>query len=182
MRILLASALVLVLAGTALGQTGSAPSGGAPSTGAPSTAAPPSSSAPLPATPSQRNLDTRPPATSMPPGQAAAPSSVAPEQPKSATDPRPSDQAVPPSAGKRPTPGGAGSSELSTTTTGRTGKNPMNGSLRSCLNMWETATHMSRQEWARACRRVDNRLQNLRVDADLSNLKTGTGANRRRRE
>jgi hypothetical protein len=116
----------------------------------------------------------------MPPGQATAPSAVAPTQPKSATDPRSADQATPPSAGKRPTPGGAGSSELSTT--GRTGKNPLNETLQSCLNMWDAATHMSRQEWGRACRRVENRLQNLQVDADLSNLKTGTGANRRRRE
>jgi hypothetical protein len=181
MRILLASALALVFAGTALAQTGSAPSGGAPSTGAPSTGAPPASSLPLPATPSQRNLEARPPTTSMPPGQTVAPPSVVPEQPKSATDPRSSDQSVPPSAGKRPAPGGAGSSELSTKT-GRTGKNPMNETLRSCLNMWDAATHMSRQEWARACRRVENRLQNLQVDADVSNLKTGIGANRRRRE
>src|SRR5262245_58933156 len=26
--------------------------------------------------------------------------------------------------------------------------------LASCLAMWERATHMSKQEWARACRRV----------------------------
>jgi hypothetical protein len=33
--------------------------------------------------------------------------------------------------------------------------------LQSCLGMWEAATHMSRQEWARACRRVDERLRNI---------------------
>jgi len=186
MRMLLTAALALAFAGPALAQTSSSPSsggpaGGAPAASAPSTAAPPPSSSPLPATPSQRNLDTKPPATSMPPGQTSAPPAVAPAQPKSATDPRPSDQATPPSAGKRPTPGGAGSSELSTNT-GRTGKNPMNETLRSCLNMWDSATHMSRQEWARACRRVENRLQNLQVEADLSDLRTGSAANRRRRE
>jgi hypothetical protein len=48
--------------------------------------------------------------------------------------------------------------------------------------MWETATHMTRREWARACRRVENRLQNLRVDLDVGSLKTDSAANRRRRE
>ena len=33
----------------------------------------------------------------------------------------------------------------------------------SCLSQWEKATHMSKQEWERACRRVANRLQNLIV-------------------
>jgi hypothetical protein len=35
--------------------------------------------------------------------------------------------------------------------------------LASCLDQWERATHMSRQEWGRACRRVADRLQNLKV-------------------
>lgn len=35
--------------------------------------------------------------------------------------------------------------------------------LASCLSQWEKSTHMSRQEWGRACRRVANRLQNLQV-------------------
>jgi hypothetical protein len=29
--------------------------------------------------------------------------------------------------------------------------------------MWEGSTHMSKREWARACRRVDERLRNLSV-------------------
>jgi hypothetical protein len=35
--------------------------------------------------------------------------------------------------------------------------------FRSCLAIWEPATHMSRQEWARACRRVADRLKNIQV-------------------
>jgi hypothetical protein len=31
--------------------------------------------------------------------------------------------------------------------------------LTSCLQLWEPATHMTRSEWARACRRVDERLK-----------------------
>jgi hypothetical protein len=31
--------------------------------------------------------------------------------------------------------------------------------LTSCLQLWEPATHMTRREWNRACRRVDARLK-----------------------
>jgi hypothetical protein len=44
-----------------------------------------------------------------------------------------------------------------------TGDKATTDSLRSCLAMWERATHMSRQEWARACRRVDERLRTITV-------------------
>jgi hypothetical protein len=30
--------------------------------------------------------------------------------------------------------------------------------LTSCLGMWEPATHMTKAQWARACRRVAERL------------------------
>jgi hypothetical protein len=40
---------------------------------------------------------------------------------------------------------------------------PVTDTLASCLAMWEPATHMSRQEWARACRRVDDRLRTITV-------------------
>ena len=33
----------------------------------------------------------------------------------------------------------------------------------SCVSQWEKATHMSKVEWERACRRVANRLQNLTI-------------------
>ena len=42
-------------------------------------------------------------------------------------------------------------------------KKPENEALASCLAQWDKGTHMSRQEWNRACRRVANRLQNLNV-------------------
>ncbi len=40
---------------------------------------------------------------------------------------------------------------------------PVNDALKSCMSQWEKATHMSRTEWDRACRRVADRLQNLTV-------------------
>lgn len=33
----------------------------------------------------------------------------------------------------------------------------------SCVAIWERSTHMSRQEWARACRRVADRLKTIEV-------------------
>ena len=44
-----------------------------------------------------------------------------------------------------------------------TEKSGVTDSLASCLEMWEPTTHMSRQEWARACRRVADRLKNTEV-------------------
>lgn len=35
--------------------------------------------------------------------------------------------------------------------------------VASCEQMWDRGTHMSTQEWSRACRRVQNRLKLLDV-------------------
>jgi len=42
-------------------------------------------------------------------------------------------------------------------------KNTTNEALASCLAQWEKSTHMTKQEWGRACRRVADRLRNLTV-------------------
>lgn len=42
-------------------------------------------------------------------------------------------------------------------------KSAPSDALTSCIAMWEPSTHMSRSEWNRACRRVADRIQNLRV-------------------
>ena len=42
-------------------------------------------------------------------------------------------------------------------------KNTTNEALASCLGQWEKSTHMTKQEWSRACRRVADRLRNLTV-------------------
>jgi hypothetical protein len=39
------------------------------------------------------------------------------------------------------------------------GPSTVEEALTSCLALWEPATHMSRREWARACRRVAERLR-----------------------
>ena len=33
-----------------------------------------------------------------------------------------------------------------------------------CVRLWDSGTHMSKQAWARTCRRIENRLQNLQVE------------------
>ena len=35
--------------------------------------------------------------------------------------------------------------------------------VADCEQMWDRATHMTRQEWSRTCRRVQNRLQEFRL-------------------
>jgi anti-sigma-K factor RskA len=34
-----------------------------------------------------------------------------------------------------------------------------------CMEMWDSGTHMTKQEWSRACRRVQTRLDSLDVGA-----------------
>jgi hypothetical protein len=56
----------------------------------------------------------------------------------------------------------------------RTGKNPITEHYTDCVKLWDNQTHMSKSEWSRTCRRIENRLQNLRVenmDANISGPK-----------
>jgi len=43
--------------------------------------------------------------------------------------------------------------------------NVHDSAVTDCMGMWDSGTHMTRQEWARTCRRVQTRLDNLKVDA-----------------
>jgi hypothetical protein len=173
-----------LLTGGALAQTGGAPAGGAASS--PGAAAPTapgaraatpgagvSPSAPSPAAP--LNTEVFPPSRLL---QAPAPSSTSPGQsgspaqsgaaasappagsasPGAPTAPDPNLPAT--ASGGRPQPGGANSSPQS----GRTGKNPIGERYADCIKLWDSQTHMSRVDWARTCRRIENRLQNLQVE------------------
>jgi hypothetical protein len=44
------------------------------------------------------------------------------------------------------------------------GKDVANNALAECLRIWDAATHMTRQEWATTCKRVQNRLDSVRVE------------------
>ena len=36
--------------------------------------------------------------------------------------------------------------------------------VSDCEHMWDRGTHMSRKEWSQTCRRVQARLQNLKIE------------------
>ncbi len=41
-----------------------------------------------------------------------------------------------------------------------------------CMQMWDSATHMMKQEWSRTCKRVQARVDSLDVDASRRVRKT----------
>jgi hypothetical protein len=41
------------------------------------------------------------------------------------------------------------------------------------MGFWDAGTHMTKQQWAAACRRVENRLQTLKSALDDANRQTG---------
>ena len=43
----------------------------------------------------------------------------------------------------------------------RTGKNALNETVADCMKLWEPATHMSKADWQRTCRRVQGRLDQV---------------------
>lgn len=50
--------------------------------------------------------------------------------------------------------------------------------IADCMQLWDKGTHMSKQEWARTCQRIQTRLQNLKIE----NLKDiGTDATKKSR-
>ena len=60
----------------------------------------------------------------------------------------------------------------------RAKKSAVEDSKAECIGMWDAGTHMTKQEWANTCTRIQTRLENLRVE-DLDVL--GTGVRRKPR-
>jgi hypothetical protein len=52
--------------------------------------------------------------------------------------------------------------------------------MAECMRLWDAETHMTKQEWARTCRRIQTRLDNLKVE-NLKFEETGAKAGRRKR-
>jgi hypothetical protein len=128
-------------------------------------------------TPSAPNTSVFPPSRLLP---TPAPSAAAPGQPGNPPAgavlpgaPSGPDPNLPATAsGARPQPGGANSSEQSIRN--RTGKNPSNERYADCVKLWDRETHMSKADWSRTCRRIENRLQNVQLenlDVDVSGPK-----------
>ena len=74
-----------------------------------------------------------------------------------------------------PTPPASARAAAPETTT-RTTRSAVDDSKAECIKMWDAGTHMSKQEWANTCARIQTRLENLRVeDLDV----TGIGVRRK---
>ncbi len=49
---------------------------------------------------------------------------------------------------------------------------PHDRAVVDCMQMWDSGTHMTKQEWSRTCKRVQRRLDSLDVDAIVRVTKT----------
>ena len=54
----------------------------------------------------------------------------------------------------------------------RTGKSVVEENKAECMRLWDAGTHMSKQEWSSTCRRIQSRLENLKID-NLDVMSTG---------
>jgi hypothetical protein len=48
--------------------------------------------------------------------------------------------------------------------------------FQACMGFWDAGTHMSKREWAAACRRTEARLQSLQSELNAAARKSGPGA------
>jgi cytochrome c5 len=46
----------------------------------------------------------------------------------------------------------------------RTGKSAVDDSIAECMGLWDAGTHMSKQEWSSTCKRIQTRLENLKIE------------------
>ena len=49
---------------------------------------------------------------------------------------------------------------------------PHDSGIVDCVQMWNSGTHMTKQEWSRACTRVQTRLDRLDIEASMPKAKT----------
>ena len=54
----------------------------------------------------------------------------------------------------------------------RTSKSAVADAKAECMRMWDSGTHMSKQEWSSTCDRIQTRLDNLKVE-NLDVMGTG---------
>jgi len=55
---------------------------------------------------------------------------------------------------------------------GRAPKGSVEEAIAECMRLWDAGTHMSKQQWSSTCRRVQSRLENLKVE-NLDVMGTG---------
>jgi hypothetical protein len=54
----------------------------------------------------------------------------------------------------------------------RMGKSAIDVSIAECMQLWDAGTHMSKQEWSSTCKRIQTRLENLKIE-NLDVMGTG---------
>jgi hypothetical protein len=60
----------------------------------------------------------------------------------------------------------------------RTPKQVAEDGVQECVRLWDAKTHMSKVEWVRTCKRIQSRLENLKIEnLDLTgtNMRKKTG-------
>ena len=45
--------------------------------------------------------------------------------------------------------------------------------VADCMETWDSGTHMTKREWGRTCKRVQSRLDNLKVDGLIPETNSG---------
>ncbi|HEX6001391.1 MAG TPA: hypothetical protein VFZ16_18645 [Hyphomicrobiaceae bacterium] len=90
-------------------------------------------------------------------------------------------QTFPGGGGSQPATGSALSSGTAGFLPSQAPSTPGGGAegFKSCMGFWDAGTHMSKREWAAACRRVENRLQGLRKELETSSSQPRDRATRR---
>ena len=43
--------------------------------------------------------------------------------------------------------------------------------VADCMQMWDSGTHMTKQQWASTCKRVQTRLDDLNIEATMPKTK-----------
>jgi hypothetical protein len=144
-------------AGSASGTTGGATSPGSPALG---------STPSGPVTPNRSNSEIFPPSRLAPRPGGSIPGTSTSTTPSnqsgttqngSGTNGSNTQDPTTAGSGRVPSPatGGAGGST-------KTGKNPALDTVADCMKIWDAGTHMSKADWARTCRRVQGRLDDLK--------------------
>ena len=148
-------------AGSSSGATGRATTPGSPG-GSPALGSTPNG----PITPNRSNSEIFPPSRSAPRPGESIPDPARTNTPL-LTKSAPTKTARP--LGSNPQdPAAVGSGRVPSPATGgaggppKTGKNRASETVSDCMRIWDAGTHMSKADWARTCRRVQGRLDDLK--------------------
>jgi len=86
--------------------------------------------------------------------------------------PPPSPSAAPPIVPAAPPVAATPAKPKSAAEVAREAKAAALHTIAECMGLWDKGTHMSKQEWASTCKRIQTRLENLKVE-NLDVMGTG---------